>query len=196
MKAEELIDIIRSGRKEGEDIRNMELLMEQFPYFATIRIVYLKMLHDSGHSAYPEKLKHNTIYIPDHKQFYRFLNNLLSDWDEVGNPVFKPEPVAIELLADKEEEKKERAARRRRKGGRCGDGGVVEKGRSGRGRKTRANGRRSGGNGVVQEIEENVHGVLVGNAGPGDLVNAKPVLLEEGGRMIQEAIEEPKDILL
>lgn len=89
MKAEELIDIIRSGRKEGEDIRNMELLMEQFPYFATIRIVYLKMLHDSGHSAYPEKLKHNTIYIPDHKQFYRFLNNLLSDWDEVGNPVFK-----------------------------------------------------------------------------------------------------------
>ncbi len=106
MKAEELIDIIRSGRKEGEDIRNMELLMEQFPYFATIRIVYLKMLHDSGHSAYPEKLKHNTIYIPDHKQFYRFLNNLLSDWGEVGNPVFKPEPVAIELLADKEEEKK------------------------------------------------------------------------------------------
>lgn len=64
------------------------------------------MLHDSGHSAYPEKLKHNTIYIPNHKQFYRFLNNLLSDWNEIGNPVFKPEPVAIELLEDKEEEKK------------------------------------------------------------------------------------------
>ena len=105
MKSEELIDIIRSGRKEGEDIRKMELLMEQYPYFATIRTVYLKMLHDSGHSAYPEKLKHNTIYIPDHKQFYRFLNNLLSDWNEIGNPVFKPEPVAIELLEDKEERK-------------------------------------------------------------------------------------------
>ena len=106
MKPEELIDIIRSGRKEGEDIRNMEFLIEQFPYFATARTVYLKMLHDSGHSAYPEKLKHNTIYIPNHKQFYRFLNNLLSDWNEIGNPVFKPEPVAIELLEDKEEEKK------------------------------------------------------------------------------------------
>ena len=106
MKPEELIDIIRSGRKEGEDIRNMEFLIEQFPYFATARTVYLKMLHDSGHSAYPEKLKHNTIYIPNHKQFYRFLNNLLSDWNEIGNPVFKPEPVAIELLEDGEEEKK------------------------------------------------------------------------------------------
>ena len=106
MKPEELIDIIRSGRKEGEDIRSMEFLIEQFPYFATARTVYLKMLHDSGHSAYPEKLKHNTIYIPNHKQFYRFLNNLLSDWNEIGNPVFKPEPVAIELLEDKEEEKK------------------------------------------------------------------------------------------
>ena len=50
MKPEELIDIIRSGRKEGEDIRNMEFLIEQFPYFATARTVYLKMLHDSGHS--------------------------------------------------------------------------------------------------------------------------------------------------
>lgn len=105
MKLEELIDIIRSGRNEGEDIRNMELLMEQFPYFPTIRTVYLKMLHDSGHSAYPDKLKHNTIYIPNHKQFYRFLNNL-SEVGDLQNQAFKNSPVVIELLEDKEEEKK------------------------------------------------------------------------------------------
>ena len=105
MKLEELIDIIRSGRKEGEDIRNMEFLIEQFPYFATARTVYLKMLHDSGHSAYPEKLRHNTVYIPNHKQFYRFLNNL-SDGSKIENLVSESEPVAIELLEDKEEEKK------------------------------------------------------------------------------------------
>ena len=83
----------------------MEFLIEQFPYFATARTVYLKMLHDSGHSAYPEKLRHNTIYIPNHKQFYRFLNNL-SDGSKIENLVSESEPVAIELLEDKEEEKK------------------------------------------------------------------------------------------
>ena len=105
MKLEELIDIIRSGRKEGEDIRSMELLIEQFPYFSTARTVYLKMLHASGHSAYPDKLKHNTIYIPNHKQFYRFLNNLSSPGD-LQNQAFSHSPVVIELLEDKEEEKK------------------------------------------------------------------------------------------
>ncbi|RHR77740.1 hypothetical protein [Odoribacter sp. AF15-53] len=105
MKLEELIDIIRSGRKEGDDIRNMELLIEQFPYFSTARTVYLKMLHASGHSAYPEKLKHNTIYIPNHKQFYRFLNNL-SQPDDVQNQMSGRIPVVIELLEDKEEEKR------------------------------------------------------------------------------------------
>lgn len=105
MKLEELIDIIRSGRKEGDDIRNMELLIEQFPYFSTARTVYLKMLHASGHSAYPEKLKHNTIYIPNHKQFYRFLNNL-SQPDDVQNQMSGRTPVVIELLEDKEEEKR------------------------------------------------------------------------------------------
>lgn len=105
MKLEELIDIIRSGRKEGDDIRNMELLIEQFPYFSTARTVYLKMLHASGHSAYPEKLKHNTIYIPNHKQFYRFLNNL-SQPDDVQNQMPGRIPVVIELLEDKEEEKR------------------------------------------------------------------------------------------
>ncbi len=106
MELKELIDIIHSGRKEGEDIRHMELLIEQYPYFSTARAVYLKMLHDSGHSAYPEKLKHNTIYIPNHKQFYRFLNNLFSDWNEIQNQVYKTGPIAIELLEDKEEEKR------------------------------------------------------------------------------------------
>ena len=105
MKLEELIDIIRSGRKEGDNIRNMELLIEQFPYFSTARTVYLKMLHASGHSAYPEKLKHNTIYIPNHKQFYRFLNNL-SQPDDVQNQMSGRIPVVIELLEDKEEEKR------------------------------------------------------------------------------------------
>jgi len=105
LKLEELIDIIRSGRKEGEDIRNMELLIEQFPYFPTIRTVYLKMLHDSGHSAYPDKLKHNTIYIPDHKQFYRFLNNLTETGD-LQNQAVKNTPVVMELLKDNEEGEK------------------------------------------------------------------------------------------
>lgn len=107
MKQKELIDIIHFNRKGGEEIRNMELLIEQFPYFSTAHAVYLKMLHDSGHSAYPEKLKHHTIYIPNHRQFYRFLNNLLSDWEDSHYQIFKTEPIAIELLEDKDEEKKQ-----------------------------------------------------------------------------------------
>lgn len=110
MNTEELIDIIRSGRNEGEKIREVELLIEQYPYFSTARILYLKMLHDTGHSAYPEKLRHNTIFIPDHKQFYRYLNNLLSLEGSRQDQVYQPEQVAIELLEDREEEKKNRLA--------------------------------------------------------------------------------------
>lgn len=110
MNTEELIDIIRSGRNEGEKIRKVELLIEQYPYFSTARVVYLKMLHDTGHSAYPDKLRHNTIFIPDHKQFYRYLNNLLSLDAPEENQVYQPEQIAIELLEDREEEKKNRLA--------------------------------------------------------------------------------------
>ena len=110
MNTEELIDIIRSGRNEGEKIRKVELLIEQYPYFSTARVVYLKMLHDTGHSAYPDKLRHNTIFIPDHKQFYRYLNNLLSLDAPGETQVYQPEQVAIELLEDREEEKKNRLA--------------------------------------------------------------------------------------
>lgn len=110
MNTEELIDIIRSGRNEGEKIRKVELLIEQYPYFSTARVVYTKMLHDTGHSAYPDKLRHNTIFIPDHKQFYRYLNNLLSLDAPGENQVYQPEQVAIELLEDREEEKKNRLA--------------------------------------------------------------------------------------
>lgn len=110
MNTEELIDIIRSGRNEGEKIREMELLIEQYPYFPTARVVYLKMLHDTGHAAYPDKLRHNTIFIPDHKQFYRYLNNLLTLDAPGRNQVYQPEQIAIELLDDQEEEKNNRLA--------------------------------------------------------------------------------------
>ena len=66
------------------------------------------MLHDTGHPAYPEKLRQNTIFIPDHKQFYRYLNNLLSLESTSHEQVYQQEPVAIELLEDREEEKKTR----------------------------------------------------------------------------------------
>lgn len=110
MNTEELIDIIRSGRNEGEKIREVELLIEQYPYFSTARVVYLKMLHDTGHSAYPDKLRQHTIFIPDHKQFYRYLNNLLPLEGFPLNQVYQPEQIAIELLEDREEEKKNRLA--------------------------------------------------------------------------------------
>lgn len=106
MDTEELIDIIRSGRNEGEKIREIEQLIEQYPYFSTARIVYLKMLHDTGHPAYPEKLKHHTIFIPNHKQFYRYLHGLLSPEGDRQEQIYEPEQVAIELLEDREEEKK------------------------------------------------------------------------------------------
>lgn len=63
-----------------------------------------------GHSAYPDKLRHHTIFIPDHKQFYRYLNNLLPQEGFPLNQVYQPEQIAIELLEDREEEKKNRLA--------------------------------------------------------------------------------------
>ena len=106
MNLNELIGLIHSREAEGEKLKALESLIEKFPYFAVPRMVYLKLLHISGHISYTEKLKQSTIHIPDHKQYYRYLHDMIpleekttftfSESDE-GNQ------VAIEFIKDTEE---------------------------------------------------------------------------------------------
>lgn len=96
--------MIRSGWKEEGQVRELEALIARYPCFPAARALYLKMLHDAGSPAYAEALKRNTVYLPDHKQFYRFLHGLYVPGAEEAR-VYQPEQVAFELLDDREEER-------------------------------------------------------------------------------------------
>lgn len=105
MELAELIELIPTGKAERESIRSLEVLIEQYPFFPIPRIVYLKSLYITDPCAFSEKLKHHTIYIPNHKQFYRYLHNFLH-WEELTtktkeeNAREKGETMVIELIED------------------------------------------------------------------------------------------------
>ena len=73
MDANELMGVILSGKAEGESIKELEGLIERYPYCAIFRMVYLKLLRAAHPMAYMERLKRETVYIPNHRQFYRYL---------------------------------------------------------------------------------------------------------------------------
>ncbi|KIO44336.1 hypothetical protein DMB45_04440 [Sanguibacteroides justesenii] len=106
MNLNELIGFIHSQEAEDEKLKALESLIEKFPYFALPRMIYLKLLHVSGQIAYTEKLKQNTIYIPDHKQFYRFLHDMIPLEEKMAFTFFESDAknhMAIEFIKDTEE---------------------------------------------------------------------------------------------
>ena len=48
--------------------------MKGHPSFSLLHVLYLRMIYLCRREAYPEALRQHTVYIPDHKQFFRYLN--------------------------------------------------------------------------------------------------------------------------
>ena len=69
MKAEKIIELIRHPEKIGQDdLRDLQLLVDHYPFFQTARILYLKALYLQGGSKFRGELKTATVHITDHKQ--------------------------------------------------------------------------------------------------------------------------------
>lgn len=76
MKAEKIIELIGHPEKiTSDDLRELDTLVNRYPYFQTARILYLKALYTLSGARFRNELKQGSVHISDHKQFYRYLNN-------------------------------------------------------------------------------------------------------------------------
>lgn len=94
------IELIRSGEINGESFKTLEAIIEQYPYFALPRIVLLKSLYKSNPSAFSERLTREAIYLPNRKQFYRYLHDLLANEAILAGNKAKTTGAPFELIGD------------------------------------------------------------------------------------------------
>lgn len=79
MKSEKLIELIHHPEKIGsDDLRELNDLVSRYPYFQTVRILYLKALYMQAAGRFRNELKISTVHISDHKQLFRYLNQQIS----------------------------------------------------------------------------------------------------------------------
>lgn len=83
---------------KGEELTELEALLNRYPYFQAAQILFLKVLYLSQNNRFSQELKHRSIYIPNYKQFYKYLNNwaefrkdLLPREAELGSAASCPE---------------------------------------------------------------------------------------------------------
>lgn len=89
MKSEKLIELIHHPEKIGsDDLRELDDLVSRYPYFQTVRILYLKALYMLAAGRFRNELKTSTVHISDHKQLFRFLNQQISFDLNTRQPIY------------------------------------------------------------------------------------------------------------
>lgn len=79
MKSEKLTALTRHPEKaDPNDLRELEELVRRYPYFQTLRIIYLKVLYLQAGARFRNELKKSTVHLTDHKQFFRYLNGQIT----------------------------------------------------------------------------------------------------------------------
>ncbi len=79
MKSEKLTELTRHPEKaDKNDLRELEELVRRYPYFQTLRIIYLKALYLQAGARFRNELKKSTVHLTDHKQFFRYLNGQIT----------------------------------------------------------------------------------------------------------------------
>jgi len=63
---------------DNEIFNKLKDIVKQYPYFHLARILYLKSLYGKNRDKFYIELKKSTVYIPDKKQLFKFLNEDLN----------------------------------------------------------------------------------------------------------------------
>ena len=69
----------------SESLENIRLLLEEFPYFQTAWILYVKNLHVLKDVRFESKLKTAAVYIPDRRVLKRVINGTYIPGDKLKN---------------------------------------------------------------------------------------------------------------
>ena len=79
MTGEKLIELIQQPKiADNHDLDEIYKLLCCYPYFQTVRFLYLKTLYLKQGNQFRNELKKGTIHITNHKHFLRYLNEQIS----------------------------------------------------------------------------------------------------------------------
>jgi hypothetical protein len=71
-----LQDWIRnSGKMDRNSHRELKNLIDQYPYFQTAHLLFLKNLHDNQSIRFKEELRNSALHIPDRRQLYLLIQD-------------------------------------------------------------------------------------------------------------------------
>lgn len=110
MNREEFISFVKDPAKLGkESLPEINELIEEFPYFQTGHLLFLKNLHLIDHIRFGSQLKKSAVFVSDREVLYRLLNTpAVTDTKDDATAQktdTKPEPQKTSLLEDLKPEK-------------------------------------------------------------------------------------------
>jgi hypothetical protein len=85
MNREEFISFVKDPAKLGkESLPEINELIEEFPYFQTGHLLFLKNLHLIDHIRFGSQLKKSAVFVSDREVLYRLLNTQTPDYKNVS----------------------------------------------------------------------------------------------------------------
>ena len=106
MTSEKLIELIREPEKaDNSDLDKIYQLLCRYPYFQSVRILYLKTLYLKVESRFRQELKTGTIHITDHKHFLRYLKQKIPFENDLPlpqeqQPILQEEKITQHILEE------------------------------------------------------------------------------------------------
>ncbi len=101
MKVEKLVALIRQPRKiEHNDLKELCVLLESYPYFQSARILCLKALYTSSNKEFEDEIKSSTVHIINHKQLYKYLHGRI-EFDAFMPDSTDKNPAYSRIVAEK-----------------------------------------------------------------------------------------------
>ncbi|MEA3444667.1 MAG: hypothetical protein U9R19_08070, partial [Bacteroidota bacterium] len=83
----------------------MEEIIEEYPYFQTVHLLYLKNLHEIGHLKFNKQLRISSSYVANREILYEFLHPGGEKKLSLLNDKIYPEKTKPELINDIDEAK-------------------------------------------------------------------------------------------
>ncbi len=85
---------------DSKTFREFDDILEEYPYFQLVRILYLRALYVQNSHRFQQELKNATLYIPDKRQLYLYLSGQLDIEDFINTPMVSPPDILSNIRED------------------------------------------------------------------------------------------------
>ena len=106
MTADLLSDYVDGQRSlDAASLQELVQLARRYPYFQTVRLLYLKNLSELRSIRYADELRRNAVYMPDRRRLFSYLDNGEYLWSShlhraecAGKTIEQKEPDTFSLI--------------------------------------------------------------------------------------------------